>query len=383
MDAYKQSYEYALLAKDSVPLVHRLGNMARVYTQLGNIDSTIYYYHATIDLARQLGKENIKEECQLELADIYLQLGKLREARSLLNVNKRSGGYYSKNGKFYKQAGKLDSARLYLKKAAQIGDIYLKGNAYTHLYNIEKESGNKEAALTYLELASLYVDSARHITDTEGVKRVQALYAYQQFEKENNKLLLEVEQQKRSVILFFFTTVLLVVLILIYFFYKQRERKDNKEQKERASYFKQKRMSRSSDSHPLNTPTETQIDSPLQSDREKQHHSFFSSDIYFHLKQQADNESFRMHTEDWEKIREEIDKAYDQFSNRLYVLYPKLSEIEFRVCLLIKAGLTVTEIGHLVNRQKNSISSLRERLYMKIHRERGSSKELEQFILDF
>ena len=84
--------------------------------------------------------------------------------------------------------------------------------------------------------------------------------------------------------------------------------------------------------------------------------------------------------EHWEKIFNLIDGFYPHFRDTLYSLC-KISDIEIKVCVLIKIGFTPTEIAILISSSKSNISSIRSRLYIKIFKKNGVSKDFDDFIL--
>ena len=84
--------------------------------------------------------------------------------------------------------------------------------------------------------------------------------------------------------------------------------------------------------------------------------------------------------EHWEKIFNLIDGFYPHFRDTLYSLC-KISDIEIKVCVLIKIGFTPNEIAILISSSKSNISSIRSRLYIKIFKKNGVSKDFDDFIL--
>ena len=84
--------------------------------------------------------------------------------------------------------------------------------------------------------------------------------------------------------------------------------------------------------------------------------------------------------EHWGKIFNLIDGFYPHFRDTLYSLC-KISDIEIKVCVLIKIGFTPTEIAILISSSKSNISSIRSRLYIKIFKKNGVSKDFDDFIL--
>ena len=82
-------------------------------------------------------------------------------------------------------------------------------------------------------------------------------------------------------------------------------------------------------------------------------------------------------------LKQEMDIAFNNFTSRLLDICPKLNDVELHVCCLVKLKISPKNIAHIVVRQKNTVSSIRERLYKKIHGELGTSKQFDEFIERF
>lgn len=107
------------------------------------------------------------------------------------------------------------------------------------------------------------------------------------------------------------------------------------------------------------------------------------SEVYQFIFRNIGNANACLSTKQWEQLGEELDLTYEQFSSRLYTICPKLNETELHVCCLLKLSVPLIDIAHFTAHQKSSISTLRERLYKKIHGTQGSGKALDQFIAEF
>lgn len=105
---------------------------------------------------------------------------------------------------------------------------------------------------------------------------------------------------------------------------------------------------------------------------------FRKSDIYSHFHSQ---DSISITEQEWEELKIAIDDTYDNFTGQLYTLYPKLSTIEMRICLLIKISITVTNISMLLGRSKSTVSTARSKLYEKLQGVKGTPGLLDQFIV--
>ena len=107
---------------------------------------------------------------------------------------------------------------------------------------------------------------------------------------------------------------------------------------------------------------------------------FRESDIYNKFHNAACNETIRISSDDWEMLRIKIDECYKGFSSRLRSIHP-ISDMEMRICLLLKININVTGISMLCGRSKSAIVSARKRLYEKYFAEKGKPEQWDEFIL--
>lgn len=82
---------------------------------------------------------------------------------------------------------------------------------------------------------------------------------------------------------------------------------------------------------------------------------------------------------DWTIIEERLRSVYPHFSSTLLSLI-SMSEMEYRVCLLLKLNATPTEIANVLCRDRSSISTTRSRLYLKVFGKKGSSRDWDDFV---
>lgn len=83
--------------------------------------------------------------------------------------------------------------------------------------------------------------------------------------------------------------------------------------------------------------------------------------------------------EEWDELTKIIDDAFGDFSNKL-LSYCNLNAQEFHVCLLLKIGIKPNDISMLTAHSKQSISTIRNRLFRKVFGDKGSGKDWDEFI---
>lgn len=113
--------------------------------------------------------------------------------------------------------------------------------------------------------------------------------------------------------------------------------------------------------------------------REQAETVIFGSDVYLRMKSLlAQGRSMNDH--DFVELNQVVNSVYTNFTERLYSLY-KLSNHEFRVCLLVKVRVQPKDIATLTAHSKEGIATTRSRLYQKVFGKKGSSKEWDDFVL--
>ena len=90
----------------------------------------------------------------------------------------------------------------------------------------------------------------------------------------------------------------------------------------------------------------------------------------------------KLKEEDWNTLSEMIDKIYSRFTARLYTLHP-FNEKEIRICLLIKIDLKPSQIAPLIPCAKQTLTSIRKKMYERTHNQQGSPELWDEFIRNF
>lgn len=100
-----------------------------------------------------------------------------------------------------------------------------------------------------------------------------------------------------------------------------------------------------------------------------------SSSIY----QEFHASDHNMSEEQWSLLQAMINQTYMGFTQRLLDIYP-MSEIELKVCMLIKINLPIKQIPLIILRSKQTVSSIRRRLYYKVFKKDESPEAWDSFI---
>jgi len=418
LEVFRKAYQYNILADDSTGIVYNLRDIGRTFTTLNCADSSIYYYKEALIKAEQVHNEHLMGIVLSELSGLYIQLEMYSEANDAIHRSNRYikdlglAPHYAILADYYYRINQLDSATFYYTKAANFNDFYQKQGGYEGLGNIARKKGQYKEAIEYFDKYLTYTDSIKKITDTNTIRKMQSLYNYQSREKHNHDLQQKNEKQKFWIIILTATIALSITLIIIYQQYNKRKKQKRQEQQRLLDEYKEKQYHESLHYIEYNKKQLCQLEEALkQAENEKNElklnlinaqkellehtnkqveakqrtlqiseKALKESDIYkkFHLA----NEDLKIKAEDWDALAEEIDKTYNRFTSRLYTLYP-FTEREIRICLLIKINLKPSKIAPLIPCAKQTLTSIRKKMYERTHNQKGNPELWDEFIREF
>ena len=104
---------------------------------------------------------------------------------------------------------------------------------------------------------------------------------------------------------------------------------------------------------------------------------FFNSDYYVQLKQRIEKDQ-RFTPNDWKTMDDALRPVYPYFATTLRTLH--ISETEYRVSLLLKLRVPLKDISTVMCKDAATISTIRSRLYQKVFKKKGSSRDWDNFI---
>jgi chromosome segregation ATPase len=83
---------------------------------------------------------------------------------------------------------------------------------------------------------------------------------------------------------------------------------------------------------------------------------------------------------EWAEVEKEINRLYDNFTQRMRKQFPTLSDNDLQVCCLIKLHLSVTNMADILNISPTSVSKRKQRLKEQIIKELGDDFDKSQLI---
>lgn len=114
------------------------------------------------------------------------------------------------------------------------------------------------------------------------------------------------------------------------------------------------------------------------SEEDSQRSNLLDTDMYRRLAAKVKQQRVLSDGE-WDELDAEINTIVVSFRKQLYDIY-KMSEQEYRICMLIRLGMSNTEISILIGRGKSTASVARKRLYKKFFGKDGQATDFDTFI---
>ncbi|MBO4451233.1 MAG: hypothetical protein J5770_02325 [Bacteroidaceae bacterium] len=83
---------------------------------------------------------------------------------------------------------------------------------------------------------------------------------------------------------------------------------------------------------------------------------------------------------EWTEIENKLQISFPDFHKKLFTSY-QFSEQEYRICMLIKMGVSPSLMSTLLATSKSNVSQVRQRMQHKVFNGRGSAKDWDRYIL--
>ena len=342
MEAYREAAYHASEDQDSTVWAKQLKNTAHAFTALNQPDSALHYY----ELALQANPHTQQKDIEKEKAELYIRMKDFPNARIALEHNPDD---YLTWADYYHGVNKKDSASHYYEYALKHKrtNEWQRKAIYQRLSAYAEEQGQFQKAYFYLKMADRIQDTLYNQYEAERIRQAQLIQTYRNASKKKYQNTPNETEEKPSgtfPIGNLVTIGFLGIGAFVAFHYRRKKQTDYQQ--------------------------------PETNDLHK-------SAIYQLIKNQAHKPDFKLTDDQWQELQTEIDKAYNNFTTRLYAKCPKLNETELHVCYLLKLKVSPTDIAHIIVRQISTVSVIRKRLYEKIHGVEGNAKQLDDFISKF
>lgn len=362
---YKEAFRLDSARNDTIGIILDLRDIAFAHRMLNKNDSALHFYQQAESLAKESRNREMKSLIAAQLAALYNRMGNTNKALTQIAQAMPEAGEADK----YSMAdiyanillanGNLIEAEEKYLLMTESNDLNIRLDAYNGLATIAGLRNSPDAYLSYFGLYKACNDSLKRIAATETVSRMNAMYNYQQQEKENAKLKMQNQQRLLFIICVLCLFVVLVAILFAYFQYRRLNMKKRLIHVERS----------------LREHLEKEFKQEQKARIEK---AVRDSAIMKKLEESIANER-PLTEEDVSSIEQLLNEISPSFLPLLKDL-GNMTPIEHQVCLLLKLNLTPVQISGLVLRDKSSVASIRRRLFKKITGQDGTPGDLDNII---
>lgn len=418
-EMFKKAYHYSTLVKDSIGMTYYLRDLGRSFSMLNQADSSLYYYKEAIKLAKAIKSQELESTICCELSGYYTKLDRDKEAYEAMQIGLKdeeimnSPAQYSISARYYENIGQIDSAIYYYSLLLPIDSYLCKQEAYQGLGYAAQVKGEYEKALMYLNKYLDYTDSLQSMNQTEAIRKISSLYNYQLRQKEIKKLRIQTIKERKWNISLITALTFSLILFFAYWQYRKRREQTKQIQEEKIKKIQKEQYNLSLAFIEQNKKDIRKLEVLLteaENSKNKLHQDLLQaqkeliektnerleaqqkvnaqseitlkqSDIYKAFHQAAEGNT-KLKEADWQELILATNEVYNDFTQRLYQLYP-IKDIELQVCLLLKIDLSPTQISTVTARSKQAITSIRKRLYSKAFSKEGTPEQWDNFIRNF
>lgn len=359
---YKKAFESDSIVSDVRGMILDIRDLSIVYIEQGNVSAALQELHAALSMVQKSEQKDLANDVKLQIANVHLygtdQLDSVWTylSPSLQNSRTNSISAYLAAAEYYWALYKDDSTKYYLGKVINRGNVFQKSEAYKRLISISSYENDLRSIDVYSERYILLNDSISKIKEREQKLKGRDILKFLDLQDEIE--LLQKSNSRKSYLSLLFLLLLLLIIVVFVIYYHMNVVRKLKVKNKIANI---KLLAFSSDARRMDKH---------QSICEK-----LQLDMYVKSKKCLRGQT-------WGELDKEVNVLYPNFKDRLYSCY-KLSDFEYQVCMLVKIGISTTQIAILTAHAKTSVSMAKQRLYGKLTAEKGKAEDLNRLLLYF
>lgn len=383
----KEAYRYASMLKSKTYQCLSLSEIGSGYFCLKRNDSALIFQLRALNIAKR-DYNSYLSNIYYRICRIYSKSGKYMIAlhyynKALACKQKEDDLYtlYSAKGEIYLNIHQHDSAVYYFKKSLQSNFIFTKATVYGLLADTYEAQGNIKKALDCSKKFDIYRDTIDYQTQSAAIIQMQEIYKHNNLKEEN--LLLKqnkIEKNESFYRLSLFTSILILLGSSLYFINYKRSQKQKEQIKHGQELLQEKKIEEVKKEKEL-----IHKEAELKTEFYKRLNSISIPGLISssnNNKEGHSNNHIKLTEQDWNKIIENTDAVFNNFTKRLKEAFPKMNEMDIRLCCLIKIQLSQSEMADILNIEKVSI----KRRKLRIRKDKmmlDDGRTLDEIVLNF
>ncbi len=432
IEAEGKVYKYAVLANDTMCMIAaQWGRLGKCYAY-GDYQKVVDECRNVLEESRKLGvfSYSTKHLCTSILAN--MELGRVEDAQKLLSIYEQHSGmvnpynhecsfpiYYYAKGRVLAATGQLDSAEYFYRKEMEAQDWNNRQTACRGLHEVFEKMGMADSALKYADLQCEAVDSDYQAMLSTNLQNLHEMYDYSRLQTENSRKELQLQQSRRRMLYFwgalaFVVTCALYTLLYIRAWYRQkitqaelrlnRASADLEERENNLSALREELAKVKDDAERLRLAKEVEqteretagqrqavMKSQDELDALRRHvrtsaktlrQRYSETAVFLSLLRKA-RQGETATEEDYDLVMKALAEKEEGLGERLNTLQARLSKTENIFFLLLRLGLTKTEVSVLTAHSIASVTNTCTRLFRKVHgRNPATSAEADAWLLE-
>lgn len=414
LDAFGKAVKYAYLAKDTLNAIINYQNRENAYSYLGNKDSVIAINLHAATMFKQIGNNYaaaIAFGCNY---NYYVEkedtLNALKTFKAYFSTGYEGNSEYEdskayvlcQKGTYYMFTAQLDSAYNNLQQSLRLCKSYsIKAATTKALAQYYAKVNQPAMAMKYALQSSEYNDSDLIEARKTQLQQVQAMYDYGRNQEIARRAELKAKRSTQMNYMIVFACVVLF-LFLSYVYRKQLALKKKRiaasklvyedcllklkrlqEEKAQLVAEKDKKLAQ------IITEKENAISKLVSEIHDIQNRYSLSSmsDAYLVLKNSSIYKKIQcieahpleeMTEEDWTELADTVEELIPNF---IPMLKNRVSDRDYRICLLIRLGIPASLMARLLNLSDAAISKSRKTMLKKLCGKVGKPKEFDEYVL--
>ena len=414
LDAFGKAVKYAYLAKDTLNAIINYQNRENAYSYLGNKDSVIAINLHAATMFKQIGNNYaaaIAFGCNY---NYYVEkedtLNALKTFKAYFSTGYEGNSEYEdskayvlcQKGTYYMFTAQLDSAYNNLQQSLRLCKSYsIKAATTKALAQYYAKVNQPAMAMKYALQSSEYNDSDLIEARKTQLQQVKAMYDYGRNQEIARRAELKAKRSTQMNYMIVFACVVLF-LFLSYVYRKQLALKKKRiaasklvyedcllklkrlqEEKAQLVAEKDKKLAQ------IITEKENAISKLVSEIHDIQNRYSLSSmsDAYLVLKNSSIYKKIQciethpleeMNEEDWTELADTVEELIPNF---IPMLKNRVSDRDYRICLLIRLGIPASLMARLLNLSDAAISKSRKTMLKKLCGKVGKPKEFDEYVL--
>jgi len=343
---------------------------AFIYQMNGQLDSAIVYYLKAMERDTTLSVITLNRQ----VLDLLAELKDSRKALEYLNrarqrMKRADIPYYNLiKGDFWMEMHEPDSAMKHYRIATETGNGFIALEAYNRMGAIARAYDSEEKSFNlYYKGLRVWNDLYFSLNNEKSTRDFEALKLKNQLSE------LEVERQKHVILIL---GLVMFVFILrggfsFYLIHRKRVSERNRLMQENVMLKQQEELSSLREKEALMREKDARMREEL----------FKRINIFEKLSDTEKEKHIQLSDTDWKEIQLMLDSGYDDFTKKLRLRFPMLSEKDVNFCCLVKINMSIQSLTDIYCISKNSVS--RRKLRLKEKMGIGEEATLDEFLNRF